>query len=608
MFPAPALLAAVVRAVPRFLLAAPPEPLTGGSLNHVWRLRARDGSTLILKHAPPHVATQPGVPLAPERLAFEARALGLFQAGGKFSALAGVSLRPPRLLAYDPAHHFLLLEDVGAAPDLAAAISTRADAPRIGRALGLFIGRLHGQSAGDPALARDFDNRAIQTARDRIQYRAIAGLAQASGFDAAAVARIDAHATALGRRLLAPGRCLVMGDLWPRSLLVAGSALRLIDWEFVHYGHPLQDLAHFGAHCWMQAHTGATPALAQGWSDLWHGFVGAYRETGAAALLGPADERLMDIHAGAEIFARCAGPFVRGYCYDRLDRDHPFLAAARTRAGQLCLAEEDRNKSGAHPSHLGMEFLRFSALCFTAATLLAPALRAFDHTHAALDGLLKRHVAAGAVDYAALKTAPAPLDAYLATLAAVTETDFAAWPEKERLAFLINLYNAATLKLIVVNYPLKSIRSIGWLPGAAWKQEGVSLFGRKVSLDHVEHGIIRREYRDARVHFALVCAAVGCPPLRSEAFVAARLDAQLDDQGRVFLAQPGKNRVDAATGTVWLSQIFKWFAGDFEAEAGTVLKFATPFFPPEAQRALAAGTFKVQFTHYDWSLNDRAAP
>lgn len=251
-----------------------------------------------------------------------------------------------------------------------------------------------------------------------------------------------------------------------------------------------------------------------------------------------------------------------------------------------------------------MTFLRLPILGLVVLTALSPAARAFDHTHAAFDRVLKQHVHDGLVSYAALKSAPGDLDGYLVQLATVAGSEFAGWPVKERLAFLINLYNAATLKLIIGNYPLQSIRSIGWLPGAAWKQEGVSLFGRKISLDEVEHGLIRKDYRDARVHFALVCAAKGCPPLRNEAFVAGRLETQLDDQGRVFLAQSEKNRIEAATGTVWLSPIFKWFAGDFAAEAGTVLTFATPFFPPEAQRTLAAGALKVRFTDYDWSLND----
>jgi Protein of unknown function, DUF547 len=232
---------------------------------------------------------------------------------------------------------------------------------------------------------------------------------------------------------------------------------------------------------------------------------------------------------------------------------------------------------------------------------------AFDHTHAAFDAVLKRHVRDGLVDYAALKAAPAPLDAYLATLAAVPQVEFAGWPEKNRLTLLINLYNAATLRLILDHYPVKSIRSIGWLPGAAWKKEGVPLFGKKISLDHVEHGIIRKDYPDARAHFALVCAARGCPPLREEAFTAARLDAQLDDQGRRFLGDPVKNRVDAAARTVHLSAIFKWFSGDFEAASGTVLKFAAPFFPDAARAALGdGGGFKIDYTDYDWSLNDQA--
>lgn len=252
--------------------------------------------------------------------------------------------------------------------------------------------------------------------------------------------------------------------------------------------------------------------------------------------------------------------------------------------------------------------LPFATLLRCAAFLLAAATAsAFDHTHAAFEGVLQRHVRDGLVDYAALKAAPRDLDRYLAALAAVPEAEFKAWSEPQRLAFLLNLYNAATLRLILDHYPLTSIRRIGFLPGAAWKKEGVALFGKKVSLDHVEHGIIRPEYPDARAHFALVCAARGCPPLRGEAYVAPRLDAQLDDQGRVFLGDSRKNRVEVATRTVHLSAIFKWFAGDFEAAGGTVLKFVTPFFPDPARAALAAGgDFTIAYTDYDWSLNDQA--
>ena len=236
----------------------------------------------------------------------------------------------------------------------------------------------------------------------------------------------------------------------------------------------------------------------------------------------------------------------------------------------------------------------------------------FDHNHTALDRVLKQHVADGWVGYAALKAAPQPLDAYLATLAAVPEAEFKTWPEKERLAFLINLYNAATLKLIVDHYPVASIKKIGGffnfggLGDGPWAQKVVRLFGRVTTLDYVEHEIIRKEYGEARVHFALVCAARGCPPLRAEAWTADRLEAQLDEQGKIFLGQTAKNRVEAKARTLYLSPIFKWFAGDFEAASGSVEKFVTPFLPEAARTALTAGGFKISYTDYDWSLNDAA--
>ena len=275
------------------------------------------------------------------------------------------------------------------------------------------------------------------------------------------------------------------------------------------------------------------------------------------------------------------------------------------------------NKRSRSHSHGTMTFLSvflrrlLGGLALAASAVAAPA---FDHTHAAFDAVLKKHVADGAVDYAALKAAPQPLAAYLDQLAGVAEADFKTWPEAERLAFLFNLYNAATLKLIVDHYPVKSIKKIGGLLNfgglgdGPWAQKVVRLFGAVTTLDHVEHGIIRKEYSDARAHFALVCAARGCPPLRAEAFVAARLGVQLDEQGRVFLGQATKNRVDAAKRTLHLSPIFKWFAGDFEAQSGTVEKFVTPFFPEAARTALAAGGFKISYTDYDWSLNDRLRP
>lgn len=231
----------------------------------------------------------------------------------------------------------------------------------------------------------------------------------------------------------------------------------------------------------------------------------------------------------------------------------------------------------------------------------------FDQGHGKFDALLKQHVHDGWVDYAALKGSPKPLVEYLDQLAFVKESDFKLWPEKERFAFLINLYNAATLKLIVDHYPVASIKDIGGVFKGPWKQPVVRLFENVTTLDNLEHGIIRKQYRDPRAHFALVCAAKGCTPLRSEAYVASRLDEQLNDQARVFLGQSAKNRVDAGSHSLYLSPIFKWFSGDFEAKSGTVLKFLEPHFSEKNRKVLAGGGFKIRYTDYDWSLNDKGA-
>ena len=137
--------------------------------------------------------------------------------------------------------------------------------------------------------------------------------------------------------------------------------------------------------------------------------------------------------------------------------------------------------------------------------------------HSRFDGLLKKHVNDARVDYAALKAHPEELDGYLDDLAKISPAAFGKLPKSDRLACLLNLYNAATLKLITDHYPLTSIRNIGVLPGAGWRDLRVRFGGQIMSLEHLENKIIRAEYREPRIHFALVGAAIGCPPLRSEA-------------------------------------------------------------------------------------------
>lgn len=229
----------------------------------------------------------------------------------------------------------------------------------------------------------------------------------------------------------------------------------------------------------------------------------------------------------------------------------------------------------------------------------------FDQSHALLGRVLSNFVANARVDYAALKTSPGDLDRYLSDVAALTPDEFAKWPEPDRLALLLNLYNAQTLRLIIDHYPLKSIRDIGLLPGAAWRRSIVRFGGEVMSLDHLEHEVIRGRYDEPRIHFAVVCAAVSCPPLRNEPYVGARLSEQLDDQARTFLADSGKNRYDGAAETLWLSAIFDWYKNDFTKPAGSLEAYVKPFLPAEVANAMGtARQLKVRFLDYDWALNE----
>jgi hypothetical protein len=229
----------------------------------------------------------------------------------------------------------------------------------------------------------------------------------------------------------------------------------------------------------------------------------------------------------------------------------------------------------------------------------------FDHS--AFSSVLAEVVdERGFVDYAALAADPAPLDGYLARLAA---TDPSALSDDDRLAFWLNVYNAYTLKLVADNYPVASIRDVVkglFLPlvNSPFRVDFVVVGGETMTLDDVEHGTIREAFDEPRIHFALVCAAVSCPPLRAEAYAGDRLDAQLDEQGRRFLTNPDKNRIPADDETIRLSKIFDWFGGDFGDDDAALQAFLAPYFDGDVRDRLARGAYDVDFLSYDWSLND----
>ena len=245
-----------------------------------------------------------------------------------------------------------------------------------------------------------------------------------------------------------------------------------------------------------------------------------------------------------------------------------------------------------------------------AAPLPAPAQ---SMSHATWDRLVRAHVRDGLVDYDAFQRS-AEFQQYLSALAATNPSGMS---RNDQLAYWINAYNAYTIELINKHNERGSIRNINKSFGGLvkaygpWREKLAVVGGRAYGLDEIEQDILRKRYQEPRIHFALVCAAMGCPPLRSEAFTGARLDAQLDDQARAFvLRSPDKNRVDVAARTVHLSPIFVEFRDyikDFGGSEAAVGKYIARYFPAGPERQLLeGGDFKVVKTRYDWALNKQS--
>jgi hypothetical protein len=277
-----------------------------------------------------------------------------------------------------------------------------------------------------------------------------------------------------------------------------------------------------------------------------------------------------------------------------------------------------------HPRRRFLHQACTTALFLTGAA--APAVWAqggasFDHSHAAWTALLKKHVKvidggkASQMRYAGMAGERAALKAYLATLSDISQATFDGFSKPQQMAFLINAYNAFTVELILTRYPkLASIKDLGSFVQSPWKKKDVPLLGALVSLDHIEHDTLRAKgrYDDPRVHFAVNCASIGCPALREEAFVAERLEAQLDEQAQRFMADRSRNRYSAERDRVEVSKIFDWFAEDFRSGYKGITslnqflgRYANALTDVPAEREkLKAGGVTVAYLDYDWKLND----
>ncbi|HYD56911.1 MAG TPA: DUF547 domain-containing protein [Burkholderiales bacterium] len=247
------------------------------------------------------------------------------------------------------------------------------------------------------------------------------------------------------------------------------------------------------------------------------------------------------------------------------------------------------------------------ALLFWAGSAAA---QAFDHGHAQWDALLREHVVlsqdskASRVRYESLARNRAALQRYLAGLSAVTAEQFAGWTRAEQMAFLINAYNAFTVEKVLMRYPeVRSIWDFGKLFSNPFRDRFFQLLGRPASLDDVEHETLRKNYRDPRIHYAVNCASIGCPMLREEAYVAGRLERQLDEQAARFLSDRTRNRL--AGDRLEVSRIFDWYKEDFEPRDAYFARYATLLADdPDGRRRIAEGRAKLGFLDYDWTLND----
>lgn len=317
----------------------PPERLHGGLLNYVWRV---DGAprSIVIKYFPPYIATVPEVPLDVQRMYIEARSLLYFQPGGVFAALKSNKIRPPEIYYVDRTKNFIVMEDVDTNPTnekSSNSILSLFSGEEAGAIIGSFIGNLHSIAASRTDLARDFNNFPIQKTRLDLQYKAIADLLKQAEIPDYQI--LGDKLVKLGEKYLLPGKTVIMGDLWPASIISVDRGLRIIDWEFAHYGYPAQDLAHFAAHLWMLRDRSSTKTEAREFEQLLASFFASYVRS-----LGENRDYLLDsqeiidcsLHFAAEILVRTIGNFQTGYLYDRLAlKSPPIQKAIQTSVDRL---------------------------------------------------------------------------------------------------------------------------------------------------------------------------------------------------------------------------------------------------------------------------------
>ena len=219
-------------------------------------------------------------------------------------------------------------------------------------------------------------------------------------------------------------------------------------------------------------------------------------------------------------------------------------------------------------------------------------------SHEIWDELLQKHIVDGKVNYKEFAADKVRFDEYLNLLNTHHPND-KNWSKNEQLAYWINAYNAYTVELIVDNYPVESIKDIKkGLPflNSVWDIEFIEIEGNTYDLNHIEHEILRKDFDEPRIHFAIVCASISCPNLWNKAFTADQIDAQLTTQARAFINDKTKNNI--SPNDAQLSKIFSWFKSDFTKKT-TLLDYLNQY--SDTQISPDA---KVSYLSYDWGLNE----
>lgn len=222
-------------------------------------------------------------------------------------------------------------------------------------------------------------------------------------------------------------------------------------------------------------------------------------------------------------------------------------------------------------------------------------------SHELFDALLKKHVDdSGLVSYTAFQADRKRLDEYLELLTSNPPND-QHWTTSEKLAYWINLYNAFTIDLILDYYPVESIKDIGskvQVPfvNTPWDIKFIEIDGEKYDLNNIEHNILRKIFQEPRIHFAINCASMSCPKLRKEAYVASKLEQQLQEQAVEFLNDPVRNHISPEKAEV--SKIFQWFSGDF-TKSGSLREFLNQY---TAQKIMEDAD--IGYMDYDWTINE----